>query len=82
MKTKIINGLGYSYTAVKNEDGEWVCVHPNVEIEPPCCSSPEPDTGYYACGCGGQYQVYCPDCKNDDMTDRQIEQILDGTYES
>ena len=58
------------------------CTHPDVEVEPPCCTTPEPDTGYIACGCGGQYRVYCPDCHNDELTDDEADELLNNYFES
>lgn len=58
------------------EDGEFKCTHPNAEVEPPCCSGTDSE-GNVSCGCYGQYSVYCYDCNNDDMTDQDVENILD-----
>jgi len=72
------------YPLYLTEDGEWRCFHAldpvNVEIEPPCCTSPG-SSGYIECGCGGRYGVYCPDCDNDDMSDSDIENIIEGLGE-
>ena len=75
MKNITVRHEGY-YT-VMDEDGDFHCPHDNVEIEPPCCSG----GAYIACGCQGMYNVYCPDCHNDDLTDNDIEAILDNYNE-
>ena len=55
------------------ENGEFKCQHDNIEIEPPCCTTPDSDTGYISCACGGMTNVYCPDCDNSDLTGEEIE---------
>lgn len=54
-----------------------VCSHPNAEVVPPCCTTPDSDTGLISCGCGGQSTVECPDC-DDQLDDETIEKILEG----
>ena len=65
-----IKQLGGTYLLQK---GEFICQHDNIEIEPPCCTTPDSDTGYISCGCGGMTNVYCPDCENSDLTGYEIE---------
>jgi len=62
-----------------NEDGEFRCPHYNVEIEPPCCSGRD-IYGNTSCGCYGSYSVYCPDCSNEDLTESEVEALLDTDY--
>jgi hypothetical protein len=59
------------------------CNHPEelVEITPPCCKFPDGEYGRWECGCYGQYSVYCSGCNNADMTDEDIEAILEAQYE-
>ena len=59
---------------VMNEDGEFRCLHENVEVEPPCCSGRD-------CGCYGMYSVYCPDCDNEDLTEVEAQAIIDSYNE-
>ena len=61
------------------EDGEFRCPHYNVEITPPCCSGRDLE-GNVSCGCYGSYSVYCPDCRNDDLDEVDVERILDTEY--
>ena len=65
-------------TLEMNEDWEFKCTHEFAEIEPPCCSGYDSE-GLPSCGCHGQYSVYCYDCNNDDMTDNDVERIIDGS---
>ena len=64
-----------------NEDKK--CPHPEeqVEITPPCCKFPTGEYGRWDCGCYGQYSVYCNACDNRDMTDSDIESILEAQYD-
>lgn len=73
MTTIKVKHLGYK-TAM-NEDGEFRCPHENVEIKKPCCSV-RGSSGYIECGCGGQYSVYCHDCKNEDLQEWEAQDIL------
>lgn len=61
-----------------NEDGLFLCAHPNAEVTPPCCWRKDED-GLIACGCAGGYSVYCADCKNEDLTDEQVEEMIDAS---
>lgn len=63
----------YGFATEMNEDGEFRCPHYNVEVEPPCCFG----GAIIECGCRGMYSVYCPDCDNEDLTDLEIEVILE-----
>jgi len=65
--------------SVMNEDGEFFCPHLDVEIEEPCCSGRDSD-GLISCGCQGMFSVYCPDCGNKDMTQNQVDEILEGVF--
>lgn len=60
--------------AVLTEDG-FRCPHDNVEVEPACCSGIG-SSGYVECGCGGRDSVYCYDCDNKDMTDKDMEELV------
>ena len=62
-------------TVELSEDWEFACTHEFAEIEPPCCSGRD-------CGCYGLYGVYCYDCNNDDLTEHQVQQILDERVQS
>lgn len=55
------------------------CQHPEeqLEITAPCCRTPQGEYGRWDCGCQGQYSVYCYGCDNEDMTDADVERILD-----
>ena len=64
-------------TYLMDEDGLFRCTHENAEVEPPCCSGRDSE-GLPSCGCHGQYSVYCYDCNNDDMTDNDAENIIEG----
>lgn len=46
-----------------NEYGEFECPHYNTEIEEPCCSGYD-NEGNISCGCMGQTNTYCRDCKD------------------
>lgn len=54
-------------------NGKFVCQHENIEIDPPCCTTPDPDTGRISCACEGMTSVYCPDCNNEDLSGDEIE---------
>lgn len=56
------------------------CQHPEeqVEITPPCCKTPQGEYGRWDCGCYGQYSVWCYGCDNEDMTDSDVEAILEN----
>lgn len=56
-------------------DDEWRCLHENVEVEAPCCTT-RGSSGYIECGCGGQYSIYCNDCDNDDLRDYECDDII------
>lgn len=68
------------YETVMNEDGEFVCPHYDVDVEPPCCST-RGSSGYIECGCGGDYNIYCNDCKNEDMTDSDYDRVFEDYIE-
>ena len=51
------------------EDGEFKCQHKNVIVEPPCCNGAD-------CGCQGLAEIFCPDCNSYDLSDDDIEYIL------
>lgn len=61
------------------EDSEFKCSHQNLEIEPPCCSGFDSE-GLLSCGCAGQYAVYCPDCRNEDMSQDEADKLLNEEY--
>lgn len=58
-------------------DETWVfrCAHVNAEVEEACCSSVG-SSGYIECGCEGVDSIYCPDCRNKDMTDKDAREIF------
>lgn len=60
---------------IMNDNGLFQCSHKNVRITPPCCNT-RGESGYVECDCGGQYSFYCPDCRNKDMTDSDMERLL------
>ena len=60
---------------ILTEDNELKCSHPNAEVTPPCCSS-RGSSGFIECGCAGLFAVYCSDCKNEDMTESDIEELI------
>lgn len=68
MKITVTN---LDYTTILNEDNEFRCPHENVEVESPCCSG-------YDCGCEGKYNVYCEDCRNEDLRDNEAELITES----
>lgn len=78
-----INVKHEGYALYLTDDIEWRCWHvidaSNVEVEPPCCSA---FIRIIECGCGGMYSVYCPDCQNDDMSENDITNILEGIYDN
>ena len=51
------------------------CEHENVVIEEPCCKTVG-SSGYIECDCGGETTVYCYDCRNEQLTDDDVEEIL------
>lgn len=61
-------------------DGELKCAHVNIEVEPPCCSGVDSD-GHMSCGCGGVHSFWCPDCKNEQLTEDQMQDILEAYYD-
>lgn len=63
-----------------NEDGDFTCLHENAEVDRACCSGVDSD-GLMSCGCGGMDSVYCDDCDNEDLTDSDVEAILEAYYE-
>lgn len=65
-------------TAVMDEDGLFHCAHDNVMVEPPCCDGSPDEYGRNTCDCSGQYSVYCPDCRNKDLDEQQVEQVLNS----
>lgn len=52
-------------------DTRFKCSHELAEVEPPCCSGRD-------CGCYGNYSVYCSDCHNEDLTDSEVEAIVEA----
>lgn len=54
-------------------NGVFRCGHDKAVVEPPCCTGE-------LCACKGVYQVYCPDCRNADVTEEDVEEIL-GSYD-
>ena len=75
-KTITVKDRSQDLYGIITEDGAFKCTHPDPEVEPPCCTT-RGSSGYFECGCGGMYSVYCNDCSNDDMTDQDVENILD-----
>lgn len=69
-------------TYVLNEDGEFRCPHYNAEVTPPCCNGSPDEAGRDTCACHGLHSVYCPDCKNEDMSESDVERILDNYKDS
>lgn len=59
-------------------DGEFWCSHEEAYVEEPCCTSPDPDTGYISCGCHGQRSVVCPNPDCTGILDHEVDAILDG----
>ncbi len=72
-----VEDLGMEFVV---EDGLFRCAHINAEVEPPCCSGIDSE-GLPSCGCYGQYSVYCYDCHNKDMTDADVENIVEAYLE-
>src|SRR3990167_10231848 len=58
---------------VMNEDGEFCCEHPNVEIEHDIGGD-----GYTEPG--ESWGVFCPDCHNEDITDHEVDLILENYW--
>lgn len=50
------------------------CPHDNLVIEPPCCLGTD-------CDCHGQYFIYCPDCENTELTEKEIEDRLESSLD-
>jgi hypothetical protein len=67
-------------TVELTEDGEYKCLHTEVEITPPCCSGRDSE-GNPSCGCGGGYSVYCYECQNEHMTDNDVENLIGNATE-
>lgn len=64
-----------SYTTVMDENGEFHCPHEYVEIEYDAGGDGRTEPG--SC-----YSVYCPDCGNDDLTDKQVRQLIENHIEA
>lgn len=67
--------IEYKQSIAVMKNGEFRCPHDNIEVEKACCSSVS-SSGYIECGCGGQDSVYCYDCQNEDMTDKDMEGLV------
>jgi hypothetical protein len=70
MKIKVSESR-HSYPTHMNEDGEFRCLHEDVDIE------------YDQGGDGiteplGGWTVYCNDCHNDDLQDHEIDGLLEA----
>lgn len=62
-------------------DGIFYCQHNDITIEEPCCSPfSTGSSGYIECGCGGNISIYCNDCDNKDLTDEQVNDIIENYY--
>lgn len=63
-----------SPTYVMNEDGEFRCEHPDVEVEYDIGGDgiTEP---------GPSWSVFCPDCHNDDLTDDEADTFIEMAQE-
>lgn len=59
------------------DNGDMTPVHPNAYLEPPCCTSPDPDTGHISCGCGGQPMIVCPAIDCPGITADEAESIME-----
>lgn len=57
-----------------NEDNIFQCLHERAEVEPPCCSW----CSQLDCGCYGQYSVWCPDCDYMEMSDNEVEALVES----
>jgi hypothetical protein len=55
----------------RNEDGEFKCPHYEAEVIPPCCDGRD-------CGCRGGYGVDCRACNNEDLTDNDVDNIIEA----
>ena len=53
-----------------------ICTHKDLEIQQPCCTSPDSD-GLIACGCGGQLSATCPDCDLSDLSDEEFKKLIE-----
>lgn len=69
VEVKYIETSSYS---LKDGDTILTCDHELAEVEPPCCNGND-------CGCYGRYSVYCWDCNNEDLTDSQVEAIIEAS---
>lgn len=56
-------------TLEMDEDGEFRCVHEGAYTEK-CCLGVD-------CLCNGLTEVHCPDCNNEDLTERDVQDILE-----
>ena len=61
---------------VRDEDGNFRCTHLEAKVIPPCCTTPDQDTGRISCGCQGDYSIYCDECKNEDLTDYETDELI------
>ena len=66
---------GNSVTYIMNEDGEFMCPHESVEIE-------YDRGGDGITEPGPSWSVYCSDCHNDDMTDSEMQNILEAHWDN
>lgn len=65
-----------SYVLIEG-DTRFKCSHELAEVEPPCCST-RGSSGYFECGCGGSYSVYCSDCHNEDLEQHEVDSIVEA----
>lgn len=59
-----------------NEDGEFVCTHPDAYIDPACCSGYDSE-GNVSCGCHGQDGVLCPAIDCTGIQEHEIDNLFD-----
>lgn len=83
MTTAVAAAIYEQYAVVDdNEADAPKPLHADAYIEPPCCTSPDPDTGYFSCGCGGQPVVVCPAVDCPGITDDEAEAIFERLGQS
>lgn len=60
-----------------SEDGDWLCIHNEAYVEPPCCNGSPDEYGRYMCGCDGKSFVLCPAINCTGIQDWEIDELGD-----
>jgi len=61
-----------------NEDGVFLCTHPDAYIDQTCCSPFQVgESGHVECGCGGVDSVVCPAIDCTGIEDHEVDQLFE-----